>query len=56
MRSHFNITYDLFIFISISSHSILQATNECPMCSEQVEVNRLEQIQDLQSFVNENNS
>ena len=35
---------------------IIEATKECPMCNEQIDINRLEVIDDLQAFINEINA
>ncbi len=32
---------------------IIESTKECPMCNEEIDVNRLEAIEDLQAYINE---
>lgn len=32
---------------------ILELTKECPMCAEQIDINRLEPVSDVQAFIKE---
>ncbi|KAL7025046.1 hypothetical protein ACKWTF_013313 [Chironomus riparius] len=46
----------LFPAFKDSLIQILEATKECPMCNEQIDINRLEVIEDIQAFINEINA
>jgi hypothetical protein len=40
----------------VYAYRVLEVTKECPMCAEQIDINRLDTVSDVQAYINEVNA